>query len=294
MDSQRVATEMDLSHRRSMSDPFENGVVEAANAANDDPAAKSASEVFFTTMPRFPVAEAKNTNCWSEPDINIFRVRGPTYLNDSKKIPSGPYLLRARGCDLFLTKDPPKNIGANSAVLGGTLRRLPTFIVNFRFPWGVLVLYFEIPSTYTRYLLPGEHNLDHLTPAEKTLAKFFMASEAERNGRLKLIPYVAEGPWIARSMVTGKPAIIGNKLPVTYCFCPQSDGQAEYLEADLDIGSSSATAKRIVSVCRRYMNVLTLDVGFVVQGNEAEELPEQMLGSIRVHGADPLKAKTLV
>jgi hypothetical protein len=41
------------------------------------------------------------------------------------------------------------------------------------------------------------------------------------------------------------------------------------------------------------MNALTVDIGFVIQGNADEELPEQMLGSIRLHGPDPLKAPTL-
>lgn len=180
-------------------------------------------------------------------------------------------------------------------MLGGALRQLPTFIINFRFPWGVLVLYFEIPGKYAEFLTgSGRHSLEEeLTPAERTLAKFFAATDEEKNSRLKLIPYVAEGPWIARNMVTGRPAIIGKKLPVSYTFEPASNGLAEYLEADLDIGNSSQTAKRIVSVCRRYMNSLTLDVGFVVQGNTPEELPEQMLGSVRVHGADPLRAPAL-
>jgi hypothetical protein len=120
-----------------------------------------------------------------------------------------------------------------------------------------------------------------------------MGDDNHRNSTLKLIPYMPEGPWIARSMVTGQPAIIGNKLPVTYTYAPASDGMAEYLEADLDIGSSSTAARRIVSVCRRYMNALTVDIGFVIQGNTEEELPEQMLGSIRLHGPDPLKAPTL-
>lgn len=108
-----------------------------------------------------------------------------------------------------------------------------------------------------------------------------------------MIPYIPEGPWVVRNLVSGKPAIIGNKLPVTYTYVPASDGHAEYLEADLDVGSSSATAKRIVSMCRRYMNLLTVDIGLVIQGNCKEELPEQMLGSIRLHCVDAKKGLTL-
>lgn len=174
------------------------------------------------------------------------------------------------------------------------MHSLPTFIFKFRFPWGVLPLYFEIPSHLCVYLRPNSPPIDEtLSPSERALAKFFKGDEAYKNSTLKLIPFIPEGPWIARNMVSGKPAIIGNKLPVTYTYVPASEGKAEYLEADLDIGSSSATAKRIVSVCRRYMKMLTVDIGLVIQGNSAEELPEQMLGSIRLHGVDPQMAPTL-
>ena len=137
--------------------------------------------------------------------------------------------------------------------------------------------------------------MERMSPAEQTLVQFFMADDTEKNHRLKLIPYITEGPWVARKLVTGRPAIIGNKLPVKYTYSPASaDGsKAECLEADLDIGGSSATAKRIVSVCKRYMNALTLDVGFVIQGNSIQELPEQMLGGVRVHSLDPQQAPHL-
>jgi hypothetical protein len=80
----------------------------------DDPAAyfHQPEGVPFQTLPRYPVASTRNLNCWSEPSVEIFHVRGWNYLVDKKKIPSGPYLLTARGCDLFLSKcTPPKNIG---------------------------------------------------------------------------------------------------------------------------------------------------------------------------------------
>ena len=131
--------------------------------------------------------------------------------------------------------------------------------------------------------------LKTLSPGERALALWIMGDTHYKNQRLKLIPYVVQGPWVVRNLVTGKPAIIGTKLPVTYQ-CQDSS----LLVVELDIGNSSNTAKRIVSLCRRYMNALTCDIGFVIQGNTTEELPEQMLGSIRIHGIDPLKAPTFV
>ena len=100
---------------------------------------------------------------------------------------------------------------------------------------------------------------------------------------------VVEGPWVVKSVVGGKPALIGNKLPVQWVYQKAEAGKAMYLEADLDIVASSA-ARGILSVARSYTQVLTLDLGFVVQGNANEELPEQMLVGARLHGIDPMSA----
>jgi hypothetical protein len=91
-------------------------------------------------------------------------------------------------------------------------------------------------------------------------------------------------------MVTGRPAIIGKKLPVSYQYVPKRGSKSEYLLCDLDIGSSKPAAKRIVSVCRRYMSALSVDIGFVVEGKSEKDLPEEMMGAIRIHECDPIKA----
>jgi len=244
-------------------------------------------------------------NCWSVPDYDQFKVRGPNYLTDKIKISSGEYLFPARGMDLFLTDTCPENVGTNSGILGGKLREKPTFIVNFRLPWGVVIFYFEIPERLIpfirkRYELDYEERLPALSkmrPSERCLAEFLMADQDEKNKTLKIIPFVAEGPWIVKSVVGSKPAIIGNKLPVHYIyekseFSGSSKEKAMYLEADLDIVSSPA-ARAILSVARNHTNILTLDLGFVVQGNHQDELPEQMLSAIRMHGIDVVGASPL-
>jgi hypothetical protein len=97
---------------------------------------------------------------------------------------------------------------------------------------------------------------------------------------------------VVKKVVGGKPAIIGRQLPVTYVYQPPEKGLCEYLEADLDIVSSAA-ARNMLVVVRSYTQVLTVDLGFVVQGNRAEELPEQMMLGLRLHGLDPLTAELL-
>ena len=165
--------------------------------------------------------------------------------------------------------------------LGGNLRKEPSLLIRLTFPWGLLIQYYEIPDKYAKFMRPGENPpMDGFSPAERNLALWLSGSTDYRNDRLKLIAYVPEGPWIVRNMVTGKPAIIGRKLPVKYDYTPLDGSKMDFLECNLDIGNSTATARRIVSVCRRYMSSLSVDIGFVIEGKTAEELPEQMMGSM--------------
>lgn len=256
----------------------------------------------ISPLPRFPKNgdPAKNLNCVSEPDPGTFFVRGQNYFSDRKKVNSGPYIFPFRGVDLFLTDSCPENIGRNRTVLGGKLRDIPSFIINFRLPWGVAIFFFEIPSKFLPFLNKGYNPnftgplppTDTMSPAEKLTCKFLMGTDEYKNQTLKIVPVVIIGPWIVKSVVGGKPAIVGTKMPINYVYQPPSKGNAEYLEADLDIVSSSA-ARGILSVVRSHTKGITLDLGFVIQGNSEEELPEQMLTGTRLHGIDPITASHL-
>ena len=251
-------------------------------------------------------------NCWSRPDPSIFQVRGPNYLQDKKKIPSSSeYIFPCRGLDLFLTDACPQNVGNkfSNILMGGKLRDVPTLIINFRLPWGILLFYCEISTKFIPFLeastLYGTEEykqlvstklqtiLNEMTPGDRTVARWCMNNSEYKNKTLKIVPVVVDGPWVVKSVVGGKPAIIGAKLPINYVY-QSSDGpnQALYLEADLDIAASSA-ARGILSVARSYTQILTLNLGFVIQANEQDELPEQMLTGARLHGIDPLTAPSL-
>ncbi|KAL3800848.1 hypothetical protein HJC23_001685 [Cyclotella cryptica] len=262
--------------------------------------------VALPTLPRYPIAETKNQNCWSEPHASkCFKVRGPNYTIDKKKISSGPYIFPARGADLILTNQfsgPGTDIALRHSVLAGRVRSMPTFIINFCFPWGVLVNYYEIPKLYSSFLEKKENGetihdelLECLAPHERTIIRFLTGDDEHRQSKLKLIPVCIEGPWVVKQMVAGKPAIIGKRLPVAYKYHPadKSRGIAECFEADLDISASDPVGKKVVKLCRSYMTSVTVDIGVVIEGAEDDELPEQMLGCIRLHKLDALLAPTL-
>ena len=181
------------------------------------------------------------------------------------------------------------------------MRDTPTFIINFRLPWGVLLAYFEIPELYIPFILAGhDPNFDkttlpsmkNMTNSQRCVSRYCQSTSEQKDTLLKIVPGVADGPWVVKSVVGNKPAILGTKMPVNYVYQKEEDGKAMYIEMDLDIVASSA-ARGILSMVRKYTNVLTLDLGFVVQGNENDELPEQMLAGIRLHGIDPFTASAM-
>ncbi|KAL7534781.1 hypothetical protein ACHAXR_010189 [Thalassiosira sp. AJA248-18] len=251
----------------------------------------------------FPDGEAigSHLNCWSSPASTNFHVRGPNYLKDKKKVPSGDYLFPCRGCDLFLTDNAPVNLGRNPSILEGKLRDVPTFVINYRLPWGVFISYHEIPERFLPFLRRGHGYGDASAPlpsmagmpaGDRAACNFLLSDAEEKSQVWKIVPVVVEGPWVVKRVVGGKPAIIGTKLPIQFVYQPPEKGLSEYLEADLDIVSSAA-ARNILAVVRSYTQVLTIDLGYVVQGNKQEELPEQMMLGLRLHGLDPLTAELL-
>jgi hypothetical protein len=195
------------------------------------------------------------------------------------------------------------NIGRNSSILAGAVRDVPTFIINYRLPWGVFVTFHEIPEKFLPFIrrnhgygdtslpLPSQSDM---SAGERCLCNFFLSDADEKNLLWKIVPVVVQGPWVVKRVVGGKPAIVGKSLPITYTYQPPQPelGFAEYLEADLDIVSSAA-ARNILAVVRSSVQVLTIDLGFVIQGNTREELPEQMMAGLRLHGLDPLNAEAL-
>lgn len=221
----------------------------------------------------------------------------------SFQVASGDFLFPTRGVDLFLTDNAPTNVGRNACILGGKLRNVPTFIINYRLPWGVFISYHEIPERFLPFLRRGNGYGDmtvplpstaDMSPGERAVSNFLLSDSEEKDAVWKMVPVVVEGPWVVKRVVGGKPAIIGSKLPISYVYQPPQPEHnfAEYFEADLDIVSSAA-ARNILAVVRSYTQTLTIDLGFVVQGNTKEELPEQMMLGLRLHGLDPLTAEML-
>ena len=116
-------------------------------------------------------------------------------------------------------------------------------------------------------------------PAQPPLACGAQAGDAEAllARRLKIIPnLVSGGGWVAKKTVGNKPAIVGKVLKLS-----RFVGQG-YIEVDIDL-EVSMMAKHILSVCTPISQRLVIDVAFVLEGQQESELPERLLGGVRIH-----------
>ncbi|TYZ61110.1 hypothetical protein PybrP1_005086 [[Pythium] brassicae (nom. inval.)] len=227
------------------------------------------------------------TKFWSEPDAAGFFVRGPQYLSTRAKVPSARQALRLVNVELFKSADPIEHIGLSSfagyergdggAASGGLARpydQTHVLVVNFMIPGPPqtsLVLYFTPED-------PGE--LVKSSAFAELFHQFYDgADDAYRSKRMKLIPRVVQGTWPIREGVGTTPAILGTKTYQKYFRGTQ------YLEVDYDIGSSMVAA----SLCKMllgYSRDLIIDLAFVLEGQSREELPERVLGCVRLDCVD--------
>ena len=111
------------------------------------------------------------------------------------------------------------------------------------------------------------------------VCRFVKGPDDVRNGMFKLIPYVVEGSWIIQQSVGHTPVIMGRKLKQYY-----SQGPG-YFEVDIDVASSRA-AYAVVQLVSGATRSLKVDMAILFEGKRTEELPEQLLGTVRLDHVD--------
>jgi hypothetical protein len=224
-----------------------------------------------------PAKGQRGVNCWSIPPGNRFVVRSSTYLTNGVKCPAGTTLMTLIAVDWLVAEvDRIDNICGRP---GGALRRniLPAaepdthvFCVNLQVPGA---------KPYSIIFYFASHGPP---PRDSCLGRFWYGDDAYRAPRFKLIPAITEGAWVVQRSVGTKPLIVGNALKTTY----YGGGESRFLEVDVDIGSSSV-ANSVTRFVMAYLRTLVIDLAFVVEAKTEAELPERLMGTIRVAHLDP-------
>lgn len=270
------------SRERPPSDDFVNYDLRYANLERYD-GANSDSLAGLETRPP-PLSCDK----WAEPDANSFLVRGPTYKNDRVKINAGASIGRLVAVDLVavdkpilsgFSKHPKERIQLalhRERILKeqGKESDMPpfVFVVNIVLPGPPCyhaVYYYAVDDMST---IDGSSG----TPSSRVCQKFlFGDSDHFRDMTFKLIPQIVEGNFMVRKAVGSTPAIMGTKLQQSYV------RNSRYMEVILNCGSS-AVATGVIRLSLGYAKTLVVDMGFLLEGDDDESLPERIFGCARM------------
>lgn len=213
-------------------------------------------------------------NGWASPPGDLFSLRSKTYLRNRHKCPPGDYLLTPAGVDWLRSPARLDNVLARpdnrvARALRGAQARgrsLKSFIfaVNLQVPGKdqhSAVFYFAAEEPI---------------PPGSLLYRFVNEDDGFRNGRFKIVNRIVKGPWIVKKAVGNYSAcLLGKALTCNYY-----RGE-NYFEIDVDIASSKI-ASAILHLALGYVTSVTIDMGFVVEAQAEDELPEKLIGAVRV------------
>ncbi|KAA8521246.1 hypothetical protein F0562_011917 [Nyssa sinensis] len=203
-------------------------------------------------------------DCWRISDGNNFRVRSKHFCYDKSKIPAGKHLMDLVAVDWFKDTKRMDHVARRHgcAAQVASDKGLFSVVVNLQVPGSThysMVFYFV-----SKELVPGS-----------LLQRFVDGDDEFRNSRLKLIPSVPKGSWIVRQSVGSTPCLLGKAVDCNYI------RGSKYLEIDVDIGSSTV-ANGVLGLVVGVITSLVVDMAFLVQANTTDELPERLLGAVRV------------
>jgi Protein ENHANCED DISEASE RESISTANCE 2, C-terminal/START domain len=231
-----------------------------------------------------PLANEK----WAEPDANSFMVRGPSYKTDRVKVNAGDSIGQLIAVDVVevekpiysgMSTHPSERIQlglAREKILKekGIQSDMPPFIfvVNIILPGPPFyhgVFYYAVDDISTVNGSDG-------TPSSKLCQRFFFGgSDDFRDRTFKLIPRIVEGNFMVRKAVGNTPAIMGTKLKQRYV------RNERFMEVILDCGSS-AVATGVIRVSLGYAKTLVVDMGFLLEADDEDYLPEKIFGAVRM------------
>ncbi|GLT85395.1 hypothetical protein SLE2022_035860 [Rubroshorea leprosula] len=208
-----------------------------------------------------------DSNCWASPSGKGFMIRGKTYLKDSTKVTGGDPLLKLIGVDWFKVDKAIDRVALHQSCLvqSEAGKKLPF----------ILVINLQVPAK-PNYSLVLYYASERPVNKSSLLGKFVDGTDMFRDSRFKLIPSIVEGYWMVKRAVGTKACLLGKAVTCKYF------RQDNFLEVDVDIGSSSV-ARSVIGLVLGYVTSLVVDLAILIEAKEEGELPEYILGTVRLN-----------
>jgi len=269
---------------RSSSEGSTSTVATLASVADNEEADSPSEDLYRAdAVAKLPWLQQSNgqDHYVCEPAASLFEVRSASYLNDRVKQPSQPPLLPLLGVDLFAHPSGISDPARSMFDIEGSTAHRTLHEAN-----ASLTVHFQVPTEppHSLAITFGTHDA---APVPEALRFLLECSAEDRANRFKLIPAVREGPWLVKKGVGSSPCIIGRQIQ-----CKWVDPRPGHVECSVDVGSD-ALARAILSLISGATRHLVIDLAFLVEAVHQPELPERLLGCVRLGRLDLAQATVL-
>lgn len=226
----------------------------------------------FLKTPPITEIEQEKVNVLFEAKAETFKVRSKNYKSTDKKIKSETNLFELITITCIQYRKGLWHVAENLKTVKEFLAKFPKefFCVFVR----------QVPGneTYTVISICKRRSVPQsgaCRPSDDLLMKYLKSPDTFKNKRLKYLPKLEKAPLA----ILGTVRLLGGENPVLmgngYLNQRHYSG-SNYYEVDVDI-SSSLIARQIAGTVVSWSQKFKVTEGFVIQGEEENELPEQML-----------------
>ena len=170
------------------------------------------------------LARGLDKNAWDEADATTFNVRGPNFLADRIKYPSGQSACELLDVDTFCCdrEELVETLGEEEKVDGAKqplfFSKHPQSYVRRARDNGderfFFVVHFDTGTEHVVATFVPKNKPNEEEPQYRCWQRFANGDSEFRKTRFKIIPSCVDGPWIVRKTIGSvpKPAIICNKI----------------------------------------------------------------------------------